>query len=287
MKRTVLWLFLVVVTSAAFAQQLPTVAVATFEPVGGVSNDEANVVTELFMAELVNAGAVKVADRANFDKILAEMKFQLSDWSNDQKTVQLGRALNAGYVIRGQLMKMGNIIYWTATMIDINTAQVLFSAREQMNDMGEIFGKLPGFTAQMLDKIPMPNYFVGKWYSVEREAGTELILEFRADGRVNIISYGILYVNGRTGEKRIKRVSGVGIYSFDRSGVTILLSFSEKVIYYDVGTRVVYTIGPNISVENEGYSFNPQKTGFILDGKGKGMLQAGNSGSYTVFAKMQ
>jgi TolB-like protein len=163
MKKAVLFWVFAVATVLVFGQQLPTVAVATFDTTGGVTGDEAQVVTELFMAELVSKGTVNVVDRVNFDKIIAEMRFQTSDWSDSQKTAQLGRALNAGYVIRGQLMKMGNAIYWTATMLDINTAQVLYSAKEQLNDLGEIFGKLPGFCSQMLDKIPMPNYFAGTW----------------------------------------------------------------------------------------------------------------------------
>jgi TolB-like protein len=139
--------------------------VATFDVMGGITTGEAQVVTELFMAELVSKGSVNVVDRVNFDKIIAEQKFQTGDWSNPQKTAALGQALNAGYVIRGQLMKMGAVIYWTATMIDIKTAQVLYSAREQVGNLGEVFGKLPAFCAQILDKIPEPNYFVGTWNS--------------------------------------------------------------------------------------------------------------------------
>ncbi|MDR1987073.1 MAG: CsgG/HfaB family protein [Treponema sp.] len=163
MKKAFFALILGLAGFAAFAQELPTVAVATFDVMGGVAKDEAQVVTELFMTELVSKGSVNVVDRVNFDKIIAEMKFQTSDWSNSQKTAALGQALNAGYVIRGQLMKMGGVIYWTATMIDVNTAQVLYSAREQVSDLGEVFGKLSGFCSQMLAKLPAPNYFIGRW----------------------------------------------------------------------------------------------------------------------------
>jgi TolB-like protein len=139
-----------------FAQQKSTVAVATFDVMGGVTKDEAQVVTELFIAELVSKGSVNVVDRVNFDKIIAEMKFQTEDWSDSQKTVRLGQALNAGFVIRGQLMKMGSVIYWTATMLDVKTAQVLYSAREQISDLGQIYGKLPSFCQQIVTKIPNP-----------------------------------------------------------------------------------------------------------------------------------
>jgi TolB-like protein len=140
---------------AAFARDLPKVAVANFDVQGGIKPDEAKIITELFTMELVSKGAIKVVDRTSFDKIIAEMKFQTSDWSNSEKTAALGRAINAGYVIRGQLMKMGAVIYWTASMIDLNTTEVLSSALEQISDLGEVFNKLPSFCAQMMNKPPL------------------------------------------------------------------------------------------------------------------------------------
>jgi TolB-like protein len=220
MKKMVAYAVMMVIAAGVFAQQLPTVAVATFEPVGGVSRDEANVVTELFTAELVSTGAVKVADRANFDRILAEMQFQLSDWSNDQKTAQLGRAINAEYIIYGQFMKMGTMFYLTATMLDINTAQRLYSAREQFRDMGEIFGKLSAFAAQMLDNLPMPNYFIGRWQCTTQIDNRICILDFKADGKIVVERFDESSYNGTISGK------GDGIYSFDRKEISISLSLT-------------------------------------------------------------
>jgi TolB-like protein len=205
---------------SAFSQQLPTVAVATFDRIGGVTAHEAQVVTELFITELVSKGLVNVVDRANFDKIIAEMQFQLSDWSNSQKTALLGQASNAGYIIRGQLMKMENIYYWTATMLDINTAQVLYSAREQVANMSQISDKLPAFVKQIVDNTPLPNYFVGRWRSVgERKDGHssgELVIEMSANGSVRVISY----------RYRNRNYKGTGNYTFTNSIFSIQLSIT-------------------------------------------------------------
>jgi TolB-like protein len=160
MKKLLAGLVLLFCGAALFAKDKPTVAVAVFDTMGGVTRDEALIVTELFTAELVSKGSVQVVDRSSFDKIIAEMKFQSSDWSDSRKTVALGRAINAGYVIRGQLMRMGNVIYWTASMIDVTTAEVLYSAREQLESIGQIYNKLPAFCAQMLNKLPV-SYSLG------------------------------------------------------------------------------------------------------------------------------
>jgi TolB-like protein len=154
MKKTLVCLGLFFCGLTLFAREKPVVAVAVFDTIGGVTADEALVVTELFAAELVSNGAVQVVDRSSFDKIITEMKFQASDWSDSRKTAALGSAVNAGYIIRGQLMKMGITIYWTASMINVTTAEVLYSAREQVANIEQIYDKLPAFCTQMLNKLP-------------------------------------------------------------------------------------------------------------------------------------
>jgi TolB-like protein len=225
MKKIVTCAVMLMAVAGVFAQQLPTVAVATFDTTGGITADEAAVVTELFMAELVSKGTVNVVDRGNFDKIITEMEFQTKDWSDSRKTAQLGRALNAQYIIRGQLMKMGDI-YWTATMIDINTAQVLFSAREQMSDLGQIWSKLPGFCAQMLAKMPAPNYFVGRWRS--SYYNLICILEFKTDGSIVVSQYDAQENNSR------QRGSGTGNYSLGDNTVRINLTLNGVASRFNV-----------------------------------------------------
>jgi hypothetical protein len=154
MKKIIITALLLTAAFAAWGQQKPRVAVATFGVTGEITAEEANIVTELFIAELVSTGRVDVIDPANFDRIIVEMNFQTSDWSDRQKTAQLGGILDVQYIIRGQLMKMAAVYYWTATMMDIETAQVLSSAREQLAGMWQVFYKLPAFCKQISDKIP-------------------------------------------------------------------------------------------------------------------------------------
>ena len=134
--------------------QLPNVAVSTFDIAGGaVSTEEAEAITELFIAELVSTGKVTVVDRANFDKIIKEMKFQASDWSNKEKTAALGNAINATMVARGQILKLGSRMYLTSTIIDLKTAVVLSSAKEQFGSVDNIFDLLPTYTKELAKSI--------------------------------------------------------------------------------------------------------------------------------------
>lgn len=126
-----------------------SLAVATFDISGNaVTKDESEAITELYITELVATGKVKVVDRANFDKILKEMDFQASDWSDKNKTAELGKAANADLIARGQVIKLGSKMYLTATIIDVKSANVLSSARKDFNSLDDIFGLLTTFAKE-------------------------------------------------------------------------------------------------------------------------------------------
>ena len=145
---------LLVVTSMVFAQK--SIAVSTFDITGGaVSSEEAEAITELFISELVSTGKVNVVDRANFDKIIKEMKFQSSDWSNSEKTAALGNAVNANMVVRGQIIKLGSKMYLSSTIIDVKTANILSSAREQFYSLDDIFGLLTNFAKKTVEGLSL------------------------------------------------------------------------------------------------------------------------------------
>ena len=146
MKKIFFALLALAAFTAAYAQEQKTIAVATFDITGNaVTQDEADAITELFITELVSTGKVSVVDRANFDKIVKEMKFQASDWSDSAKTTALGNAANAQLISRGQIIKLGSKLYLSSSIIDVKNAKVLSSAREQFNSLDDVFGLLGNF----------------------------------------------------------------------------------------------------------------------------------------------
>jgi len=184
MKRLLFLLVFSLLGYIIYAQHLPVVAVEPFDFMGGITQDEALVATELFRNELASTDRIIVVDRDHFDRIFAQMQFQRSDWANSNRVAQFGRALNAGFIIRGQLMKMGGAIYITNSMIDVNTTQSVATARAQIGNMGEFFRILTSYSAQLINQIPPPNFFIGRWQSVQTNPNRTLILEFRANGSI-------------------------------------------------------------------------------------------------------
>jgi len=156
MKKTLLVIGMCLAVCAALTAQQLTVAVSTFEARGGVSKDDADGVTDLFISELVSNGTVNVVDRSSFDKILAEMQFQASDWTDSDKVLELGKALKATSIIRGSVMTVAGQSAVTTTILDLNTAQLISSSTLRMKDMGEIFDKLPSFVKELMGNLPAP-----------------------------------------------------------------------------------------------------------------------------------
>ena len=147
---------LFMVNVVCHAQQF-TVAVSQFEARAGQSKDDAEGITELFIAELVANGGVRVVDRYNFDKMLAEMNFQDTDWADSNKVAQLGKALNANSIIRGKLMTLAGQIVISASILDINTAQILSSSTIQMTNIEEVFTKMNGLVKNMANNLKRPS----------------------------------------------------------------------------------------------------------------------------------
>jgi hypothetical protein len=108
----------------------------------------------LFVAELVANRTIQVVDRANFDKIMAEMKFQASDWADSYRVGELGRMTGANSIIRGTVVSLGCEIVITATVLDINTAQILSSSVLRMRRINEVFEKMSPFVADMVKNLP-------------------------------------------------------------------------------------------------------------------------------------
>lgn len=147
---------MLVVAAAVFAQT-NTVAVVPFD-YKGVSGDDAETLTELFTSEYAAATNVTVVDRVNFDKIKEQMKFELTDWSNNEKIVQIGKALNANLVLCGQVRTLGNKVTLNVRVINVNTTAIVSSSIGSTTDIVGFLDEIP----VMVEKMTMkPTYKIG------------------------------------------------------------------------------------------------------------------------------
>jgi hypothetical protein len=82
-----------------------------------------------------------------------ENRFQMSDLSSDEKTASIGKAANADWVVRGKVQKLGTRIVVTASLLDVNTLEIVGGAPMYLNDIEEAAVKMNDFIATITSRI--------------------------------------------------------------------------------------------------------------------------------------
>jgi len=161
MKKALFCILALFTGMGVFAQQLPVVAVAPFNAISGVSASEANIITRVFYIRLGNTNKVSLVDRNVVDRVLQEHRFQAGDWSNSQKTAELGKALNANWIVKGEVEKLGANIIVTVQLYDIQTFRFmggsdlrLRNAEDAYDNMDPLVDKLVQTIASAEGQIP-------------------------------------------------------------------------------------------------------------------------------------
>jgi len=138
-----------------------TVVVRPFTVSGGMSQDDGSAISDFFISELVSSGKVRLVDRESFDAIVKEMKFQETDWANDDKVLQLGKALKASSMIQGSVTSLAGQIVISIRVINMNEIRVDAAPSLRLAKMDAIFDKLPPFVTNLVHDLPGIKYYVG------------------------------------------------------------------------------------------------------------------------------
>jgi len=170
-----------------FAQQ-PVVAVAPFSAISGISATDANMITRVFFIRLGNANKVSLVDRNVVERVLQEHKFQAGDWSNQQKTAELGKALNTDWIVRGELEKFGTNILVTVQFYDIQTFRFMGGADLRLANADEAYDKMDPLVDKLIETIssvPIRHPLFGVWSDGSNGSDNSLLgntIEFKNDG---------------------------------------------------------------------------------------------------------
>jgi TolB-like protein len=151
-KKALFCVFFVFTVFGLFAQQ-PVVAVAPFDAISGISSTDANMITRVFFIRLGNTNKVSLVDRNVVDRVLREHSFQAGDWSNQQKTAELGKALNTDWIVRGELETFGGNILVTVQFYDIQTFRFMGGADLLLSNAAEAMEKMDPLVNKLVETI--------------------------------------------------------------------------------------------------------------------------------------
>jgi formylglycine-generating enzyme required for sulfatase activity len=153
MKRFMVTALLALCGMAAFGQQAKLV-VTPLENRGSKLDAVAlNNLQDYLINAFINTGRFQVPDRNALALLAQEQKFQLSDWADDTKSAQMGKILNADYIVRGIIMHDGEYNLLTARILDVNTANGLSAAEMEFMTQREARGKMEEFVNGILQRI--------------------------------------------------------------------------------------------------------------------------------------
>jgi TolB-like protein len=166
MKRTIILLCMTVINFAVLSSALyavSSVAVIDFEGNNYITAQQATFMTTMFQGELVRTGRVEVVDRNSMDRIIAELKFQQSDWVNPERVRRFGQMIGADYLITGSFEMLGSQFYLSVQMLDIETARIVHSSRLMLATFDEYDWKVGSFAGEFARQFPQENRFIGEW----------------------------------------------------------------------------------------------------------------------------
>lgn len=129
------------------------VAVIDLETQGGLSSQEASILTSRLRSNLVSTNVFNVLDRGLMDEILEEQGFQQSGCTSAECVVEIGKMLNMHQMITGSIGKLGSMYTLDIVQIDVETSRIIKSLTRDY--LGEIEGliKLMGSLANELAGI--------------------------------------------------------------------------------------------------------------------------------------
>ena len=140
MKRLGQLIILTIISSFIFAQTKPTAAVLDFEG-SGITNQEAQVLTQRLGSELVNTGALIMVERNQMSEIMEEQGFQQSGCTSAECAAEIGALLGVQKMITGSFGKIGNTYTIEARMFAVETGQTQKTVSKTYK--GEVDGLLP------------------------------------------------------------------------------------------------------------------------------------------------
>ena len=152
MKKTILFVFLLFgtllwgqtnqltpETAAQLAAGKETVAILDFEG-RGISQMEAQTLTDRLMSEMVNTNAVIMVERNQMEEIMQEQGFQQSGCTTSECAAEVGALLGVQNMVSGSFGKLGNSYTIDAKLFSVSTGGTIRSVSKTYK--GEVDGLL-------------------------------------------------------------------------------------------------------------------------------------------------
>jgi len=115
-----------------------TISISGFTTTDGESSNLTNLLNEMALIWIAKVENIKVIERNELDKILAEQKLALSDLMDTTNAIQIGKLLTANYILTGSVIEMPGSVVIFGRIINVETAEVESAAQVIVPKSGEV-----------------------------------------------------------------------------------------------------------------------------------------------------
>jgi len=154
---------LVIIVSIAQAQEAKmNIAVIDLDPTG-ISNNEAQFLSDRLRTELFETGKFQVVEREKMNTILKEQGFQQSGCTTVQCAIEIGQLLNVTVMVAGSIGKIEEIYSLSIRMIDVETGAIVRTAtRDYEGKLSEILTDVIPEISQELAEVKSDDTAAGE-----------------------------------------------------------------------------------------------------------------------------
>ena len=182
-------------TAAQLAAGKETVAILDFEG-RGISQMEAQTLTDRLMSEMVNTNAVIMVERNQMEEIMQEQGFQQSGCTTSECAAEVGALLGVQNMVSGSFGKLGNSYTIDAKLFSVSTGGTIRSVSKTYK--GEVDGLLTiiEIVAWELVGLTPPADKLAKVAAADPAQSAEVKKERKPMGRMTKLTLLLIGVGG-------------------------------------------------------------------------------------------
>ena len=182
-------------TAAQLAAGKETVAILDFEG-RGISQMEAQTLTDRLMSEMVNTNAVIMVERNQMEEIMQEQGFQQSGCTTSECAAEVGALLGVQNMVSGSFGKLGNSYTIDAKLFSVSTGGTIRSVSKTYK--GEVDGLLTiiEIVAWELVGLTPPADKLAKVAAADPTQAAEVKKERKPMGRMTKLTLLLIGVGG-------------------------------------------------------------------------------------------
>jgi len=130
---------LLLIVSISHAQNSKTnIAILDLDPTG-ISNNEAQFLSDRLRTEMFETGKFQVVEREKMNSILNEQGFQQTGCTSVECAIEIGQLLNVNVMVAGSIGKIEEIYSLSIRMIDVKTGAIIRTAtRDYEGKLSEV-----------------------------------------------------------------------------------------------------------------------------------------------------